>query len=317
MPSTNPPSIATALQSTLPNLYQNNQLHLHSNHPLSKNRGRGGHSQVNILVPGFASPPCEMREATRYLLLQVLVSNLRCSFFDQSCNLLWPGDVDRVAGARDFHLVTVGSCRVPAFEVGVDSSICACHQYPAWFGSPRSRGDNSFEVVGEIGHLRPRHESSLLRGKVGRKVFMKLRVVEVRETVCGLLDRARLAEVAWEALSIIRLVLSSIGHVGSDVHQSGDRRICARFRDYGSPVAVRDKNARSVLKSEGAFGGSHIVFKRSFRFLDDADVVAVFGEDVVDAFPAGTIRPGTVNQNNIPNAMLLVPCRKRAAGQQQ
>jgi hypothetical protein len=69
---------------------------------------------------------------------------------------------------------------------------------------------------------------------------------------------------------------------------------------------VRDKNARSVLKSEGAFGGSHIVFKRSFRFLDDTDVVAVFDEDVVNAFPAGTIRPGTVNQNNIPNAMLLV-----------
>src|ERR1700688_185096 len=121
---------------------------------------------------------------------------------------------------------------------------------------------------------------------------MKLLGVEVRETVCGLLDRARLAQVAEEALSIIRLVLPSIGHVGSDVHQSGDRRICARFRDYRSPIAVRDKNARSVLKSEGAFGGSHIVFKRRFRFLDDTDVVAILDKNVVNAFPAGTIRPG-------------------------
>jgi hypothetical protein len=28
-----------------------------------------------------------------------LLPNVRCGFFDQSCNLLWPGDVDRVAGA--------------------------------------------------------------------------------------------------------------------------------------------------------------------------------------------------------------------------
>ena len=42
-----------------------------------------------------------------------------CGFFDQSCNLLWPGDVDRLAGVRDFDLVTVGSCGIPPLEVGV------------------------------------------------------------------------------------------------------------------------------------------------------------------------------------------------------
>ena len=30
----------------------------------------------------------------------MLLPSLRCSFFDQSCNLLRPGDVDRVAGAE-------------------------------------------------------------------------------------------------------------------------------------------------------------------------------------------------------------------------
>jgi hypothetical protein len=51
--------------------------------------------------------------------------------------------------------------------------------------------------------------------------------------------------------------------------------------------------------------------------LDDADVVAILGENVINALPPGTICPGTVNQNNIPNTVLFVPCRKRAAGQQQ
>jgi hypothetical protein len=58
--------------------------------------------------------------------------------------------------------------------------------------------------------------------------------------------------------------------------------------------------------SKNALGGSHVISKRGFRLLDDADVVAVLDEDVVNAFPAGTIRPGTVDKNNIPNAMFLV-----------
>jgi hypothetical protein len=40
--------------------------------------------------------------------------------------------------------------------------------------------------------------------------------------------------------------------------------------------------------------------------LDDANVVAILNEDVVNAFPARTIRPGAVDENNIPNVMLSV-----------
>jgi hypothetical protein len=69
---------------------------------------------------------------------------------------------------------------------------------------------------------------------------------------------------------------------------------------------MRDKNTRPILLSEDALGGSHVVCKRSFRLLDDADVVAILDKNVVDASPAGTIGPRAVNQNNIPNAMLLV-----------
>jgi hypothetical protein len=51
---------------------------------------------------------------------------------------------------------------------------------------------------------------------------MKLRRIEVRETVGGLLYRTRLAEITWETLSVVSFVLSSIGHVGRDVHQTSD-----------------------------------------------------------------------------------------------
>ncbi len=127
-----------------------------------------------------------------------------------------------MTGAGDFDLVTVGARGIPALEVGVDGSVCSCYQHPSWFAFPRSRGDNCLEVVGEIGHLRSRHESGLLRGEVGCEVLMKLRWIEVRETVGGLLNRTRLAEVTWEAFSVVRFIFSNVWHVGRDVHQSSD-----------------------------------------------------------------------------------------------
>jgi hypothetical protein len=58
--------------------------------------------------------------------------------------------------------------------------------------------------------------------------------------------------------------------------------------------------------SEESLRGSDIFFKGRLRLLNEADFVAILDKNVVDAFPARAIRPGAVDQNNIPNAMLLV-----------
>ena len=134
---------------------------------------------------------------------------------------------------------------------------------------------------------------------------MKLRGIKVSETVCSLLYRSRLAEVTWESFSIVSLILSCIWHVGRDIDQSGNRWIRPGFSNYGSPIAVSDKNARSILLSKDPLGRGDIFFKGRLRLLDDADIVTILNKNVVNAFPAGTICPGTVNQNNIPNARLL------------
>ena len=135
---------------------------------------------------------------------------------------------------------------------------------------------------------------------------MKLRGIEVSETVCSLLDRARFAEVAREAFSVVRLILARIGHVGRDVNQPGDRRIRPGFRDYSAPIAMADQNALSILLSQGALSGSHIFFKGCLRLLDDADVVTILCQNVVNAFPTRSICPRAVDQNDVTNAMLFV-----------
>src|SRR6266550_1991042 len=114
--------------------------------------------------------------------------------------------------------MALGSFGIPPFEIGVDGSVFCRYQHPARFASPRGRGDDCFKIVGQVEHLRSRHESSLLRRQIGGEVLMKLRGVEVSETVCRLLYRRRLAEVAREALSVVSLILSSVRHMGRDVN---------------------------------------------------------------------------------------------------
>src|SRR6202007_3171219 len=117
-----------------------------------------------------------------------------------------------------------------------------------------------------------RHQSGLLHRKIGCKVLMELGGIEVRETICCLLYRTRLAEVTREALSVVRFVLSSVWHVRCNVHQSHNRWICARLRNYGSTIAVRDKDARSVLQCENTLHGGHIVLEGRRRVLDAPDL---------------------------------------------
>jgi hypothetical protein len=69
---------------------------------------------------------------------------------------------------------------------------------------------------------------------------------------------------------------------------------------------VPDKDARSVLHCEDTFHGSYIVLEGRLWLLDDADLVAILDKNVVDAFPARTVCPGAVNEDNIPNALRLV-----------
>src|SRR5205807_109752 len=168
---------------------------------------------------------------------------------------------------------------VPPFEVRVDGPVLCRYQHPARFASPRRCGDDCFEIVSQVKHLRSRHKSSLLSRKVGCEVLMKLRGIEVSETVCGLLYRSRLAEVTWKSLSIVSLILSRIRHMGRNVDQAGNRWIRSRFGDDGAAITVSHQNARSIFQSEDALRRRHIFLKGCLRLLDDTYLVTILGED--------------------------------------
>src|SRR5580658_2358068 len=208
-------------------------------------------------------------------------------------------DIDRVAGACDFDGVAMSSLGIKPFEVGVDRSIRPGDDHPTRFFSPCRCGDDCLEIVRGVGYLRSRHKCGLFHRKIGCKVLKKMSGVEIREAICGLLYRTRLAEITREAPSVVRFVFSSVWHVRCNIDQSGNRWICARFCNYGSPIAVRDKDARSVLQCEDTLHGGHIIMERRLRLLDDADFEAIPDKVVVYAPPARTVRPGTVDENDV------------------
>src|SRR5882724_6479876 len=114
--------------------------------------------------------------------------------------------------------MALGSLGIPPLQVGIDGSIFCRYQHPTRFASPRGSGDDCFEIVSCVEHLRSRHESGLLSRQVGGEVLMKLRGVEVSETVCCFLYRRRFAQITWESLSVVSLILSRIRHVSRDVN---------------------------------------------------------------------------------------------------
>src|SRR5271155_5339703 len=134
-----------------------------------------------------------------------------------------------MAGTLDFDLVAIRTCRIPTFEIGIDGSVFRCYRHPARLASPGSRRDDCLKTVGQVEDLRSCHKSSLFSRQVSGEVLMKLRRVKISETVCCLLYCSRLAQVTWEALSVICLILSRVWHVGRHIDQSGNRGVRPGF----------------------------------------------------------------------------------------
>src|SRR5271156_1419214 len=92
---------------------------------------------------------------------------------------------------------------IPTFQVRVDGSIASRHYHPARLGPPGRRSDRRSEIVPEVEYLRARHEFVPVGGKISREQFMKLRRVDIGETVRCVLYSTRFGEVARKASSVL------------------------------------------------------------------------------------------------------------------
>ena len=126
----------------------------------------------------------------------------------------------------------------------------------------------------------------------------KLRLVEEQIAVLRGQDR-RNGRAGRRILDERRHGLALVRSKGGDIHKPRNLRIVAGFGDHRSAIRVANENRRPVLRSKNALGSRHIVLQRYRRVLDDADVVTVLLQDLVDALPAGAVHKATVDQNDV------------------
>ena len=107
-----------------------------------------------------------------------------------------------MAGACDFDRVALGPLGIPTLQVRVDGSIASATSIQLGLVLQAAVVIVAEKLSAKLSTCE-RAMKAACSGKVGCEQFMKLRGVEICETVWGLLYRARFGEVARKALSVV------------------------------------------------------------------------------------------------------------------
>jgi hypothetical protein len=83
-----------------------------------------------------------------------------------------------------------------------------------------------------------------------------------------------------------------------DVDKARDVRMISGFRNDDAAIGMADeKNGLGLLVEDGA-GRGYVARQRFGRILDDADIVAILLQALVDPFPAGSVDEPSVDEDN-------------------
>ena len=96
----------------------------------------------------------------------------------------------------------------------------------------------------------------------------------------------------------IFLRLARVRHPARDVDERRHVGMVASLGDHRSAVGVADEDDRIALLADDHLGGGDVVLERDGRVLHDPDLVAVLPQEVVDAPPAGSVRPSAVHEDD-------------------
>src|SRR6266436_494121 len=229
----------------------------------------------------------------------LLILRVLRRLLDERRNLFGARLVDRVACALDLDHVAVGARGIEPLQVGIDDLVRVRHERPARLHPPGRISDRGGEHARRRQHLGVRLELGLLRRQVGREGFREGDRIEIRVAVRCFLDRVRLARGTRKALSVRCLGLTRVRCVRRDKDEPDDMRVGSGLRNDGATIAVCDQDARAWLQVDDPLGRGHIVLQRGQWLLNEADVIAVPYEDLVDRLPTGAINPGTVNEDDV------------------
>lgn len=182
-------------------------------------------------------------------------------------------------------------------RVDRDHLVVGRHQIPARLALPGRHGRLAIQGGDTPGDLRVSHECRDIGLHIGRERGGELRVIERQEAVLRRQDRrhrragSRIGDQLADRFTLV-------GRERCDVDQPRDLRIGARFGDDDATIGMTDQNDIAVGGGDGALGDGNVVGQGGGRVLDDADLVAVPLQDLVDAFPSRTVDETAVDEDD-------------------
>src|SRR6266849_1297947 len=231
--------------------------------------------------------PCEANFLSRGGL------HLRRSLFNKICDSSWLRYVDGVT-PLDLNDRSTRALGHGTLGIRWNHLVLGGDQVPARLGPPRGFADRAANGAHAPRNLGVSHKRGFFWVHVGCERGWKLRLVEEQKAVlrgqyrrCGRAGR----RIFNKRPHRLALVWSK----GSDVYEGGNLWMVPGFRDYRSPVGMANENCRSVLRCKNSFGNRDIVLQRYRRVLDDAHLVAVPLQDLVDALHARAVDKATMD----------------------
>src|SRR6202008_4542690 len=182
--------------------------------------------------------------------------------------------------------------------VGWNHPVLGSDHVPARLRPPGGFADRAANGPHAPRNLGISHERSFFRVHVGCERSGKLRPVEEQKSVLREQYR-RYRRAGRRVLNKRSHRLAFVWSEGSDVYEGGNLWMVSGFSDYRSPVRMANENCRSILRCKSSLGNCYVVLQRYCRILDDAHIVAVSLQDLIDALPASAIHKATVDQNDV------------------
>src|ERR671914_2610450 len=126
---------------------------------------------------------------------------------------------------------------------------------------------------------------------------MKLSPIEQQEAVLRRQNKVSRARHAGRDAGDERFLrLARVRHPARDVDERRHVGMVASLGDHRSAVGVADEDDRLALLADDHLGRGDVLLERDGRVLHDPDLVAVVPQEVVDAPPAGAVRPSAVHE---------------------
>src|SRR6266852_4007451 len=198
----------------------------------------------------------------------------------------------------DLNHLGTGSLRHESLKLRSDHVIFCGQQIPARLRLPGSRCGPGVRGGKSPRHLGFGHEICNLGLYVSGERCCKLLAVKKQEAVLWRQNRGSRC-IRRSSLDERKDGITGVSSECTYVNKPGDLRVISHRADHHTAIRMAHEDHRAVLRVDGSLRHCNVIRKRGCGVLDNRNVIALLRENLVDAFPSGSVHEASVDENDI------------------